>query len=817
MLGSWIRDVRYGARNLVRQPLFLVVAAGSLALGIGANTAVFSVANALLLRPLPGMANYDRAVELGRARRGSGFDTFTWPDFVDIREQTPALAEAAGYSFAILSVAQGGEGIRATGYVVTPSYFSVVGAAPPELGRYLAPDEATGFGEHPVTVVSNRFWRERLGADPDIVGTTLRLNRNPYTVVGVASNDFRGHIIGVEPDVFIPMTQFPAIGGEPVEDFSSRRASWMMAVGLLSPGATLDDLRGQLETVGARLAEAYPESNATRSFRAVPLGPIPGGGRTGIRLFVTALLGMVALILLVTCTNVAGMFLARGTAREREVAVRLALGAGRGRLIQQLTVETLLVFLIGGGLGIALGIWAVGLVRPDMLPVPITIRFDISPDYRVIGFATAVTLLTGLIFGLLPASRATRMDVAESMKEEGRGGGRRTGKMRLVFAGAQVGLSLVLLVTAGLFVRSLQRAGEIDSGFDPSGAYTTLLDLSLEGYDDDSGRQFQREMLAAFRGEEWVRAASVSTDLPLDLSSSGTIVTPEGWEATEDNPGLGTDFNRVGAGYFEALSIPLLRGRPILGTDRDGERPVVVVSDRFAEEAWPGESPLGRTVALGLGGDARKAEVVGVVADVKNQLITDAPKPFMYLPIEQAYAPNFELVIRTALPASEAIPMIRRRILDLDGSLSMGPIVSLERYTSVGVLPQRIAAGLTTGLGLLALLLSGLGIYGVVSFAVGQQRREIGIRMALGADRGVVLRRFLGSGIALALPGMVIGAGLAVFVGGLLRTLLLDLSPYDPVALGSVSSLLLAVVLLATFIPARRAAGVDPAESLRSE
>ena len=509
MMGSWVRDIRYGIRNLIKQPLFLLVAAGSLALGIGANTAVFSVANALLLRPLPGMQNFDRAVELGRGNNGSGFDTFAYPELMDIREQVPALSGVSALSFEILSIAMGGEGVRAVGFMVSPAYFTSLGVVPPELGRYFTPEEDQGFGDHPVAVVSNRFWRDRLSADPDIVGRSILINRTPFTVVGVASNDFRGHVIGVEPEVYLPIVQLPSIGGTSADQFSHRGSSWLLAVGVLAPDATLDELNSQLSTVAGRLTEEYPNFNRNRTFHAMSLGAVPGGGRAGIRLFIMALMGMVTLILLVTCTNVAGMFLARATSREREVAVRLALGAGRARLIQQLTVETLLVFVLGGGLGVALGIWAVGLIRPETLPLPIAVSFEVSPDFRVIGFATLITLATGLIFGLMPASKATSMDVAHSMKEEGRGGGRRTGRMRTIFAGAQVGLSLVLMVTAGLFVRSLQRAANIESGFNAEGAYTTFLDLSLEGYDVESGRLFQSEMLEALRGENWVKAASL--------------------------------------------------------------------------------------------------------------------------------------------------------------------------------------------------------------------------------------------------------------------------------------------------------------------
>ena len=815
MVAGWIRDLKYAARSLRAQPLFTLVAAGSLAIGIGANTAVFSVANTLLLRPLGGISNYERVVELGRLRDGSGFDTFSYPDFADLRSEIPALEAASAYALEVVSVSRDAEGVRASAFYVDAAYFEVLGATP-GTGRYFVPEEDELGGPHAVTVLSHRFWVDRFGADPAILNETVYLNREPYTVVGITPEEFRGHMVGIVPDVFVPLSQYPGITAD-FNMFESRNSSWHMVLGLLAEGATREELTLQLQGVSERLAAAYPDSNERRSFAAMALGPVPGGGRGGIRLFVTALLGMVTLILLVTCTNVAGMFLARAISREREVAVRIALGAGRRTLVQQLTIETLLVFLIGGGLGVSLGLWAVGLINADAIPSPVPLYFAVEPDRVVVGFAAGLTLLTGLVFGLLPAARATRLEVAQSMREEGRGGGRKASRLRTVFAGAQIGLSLILLVTAGLFVRSLQRAASIETGFDSSNRYVTNIDLSLEGHDDAEALAFFRELLAGVRGRNGVERASLSSDLPLDLASSGTTVLPQGWDAEADDGLLRVDMNRVSDGYFEALGIRLLSGRPIVATDREDAPRVVVVGERFVEEVFPDGQALGRTLRVGSSPDAPQWEIVGVAADVKNQQITDQGRPFVYFPLAQRFSPGVQIVIESRLPGPQAIQGLRDALIQADPNMSQGSIVSLEQYTQLGILPQRLAASLTSGLALLALLLSGLGIYGVISFAVGRQTREIGIRMALGEDRGSVTWRFLRGGVLLALPGLVIGGGLSMVVGRVLRTLLLDLSPYDPMALGVVSTLLMSTVALAAWIPARRAARVDPAESLRSD
>ena len=803
-------DLRYALRQMRRRPAFTVIAALSLAIGVGANTAIFSAINALLLRPVPGVADPERVVEVGRSNQGRGFDTFAYPDYEDLRGEVTAFDRTAAFTLNMLSFSRGEEGERVTASHVSPAYFDVMGLSP-ALGRFFTPDEDLPGSVPRVAVLSHRFWTDRLGADPDVLGSTVRLNREAFEVVGVLPEAFRGHVVAFSPDVYLPFRAISLTGGN--ENFTSRGSSWHQMVARLRPGATPAEADVQVKAVYARLAEAYPETNRHRSGSVLPLGLVPGGGRGPVRAFLGALMGLVALILLVTCTNVAGMFLARASGREREIAVRLALGSGRGRLVRQLLVEALVVFALGGAAGALLGATALGLVPLESLPLPITVRIDFAADPLVLAFALSATLGTGVLFGLLPALGATRLELVASLKDDGSARRARSSFLRRSFVAGQVGFSLVLLVGAGLFVRALQRAASVETGFDASGAYMTDVALDMEGYDEETGLAFQERLVERVAAFASVEHAALAVDLPLDLGSHGTAAYPEGWDE-EDR--VSVDFNVVSPGYFAALRIPVLSGRAIGAEDHGSSEPVAVVSREFAERVWPGEDPLGRRFGFG-GRDEVLRTVVGVVADVKNQFLTEAPKPFVYIPLAQYYRPSTYVVVRADGGIATVAPALRAAILDVDPSLSLTPVVALDRYTALGILPQRLAAGITGSLGLLALLLSGLGVYGVVAFATTRRTREIGIRMALGAGRGSVVGMVVRGGLGLALPGLVLGGAAAVGMGYLLRSFLLGLSPTDPITLGVVGSALVGVVLLASAVPARRASAVEPVEALRSE
>ena len=802
------QDVRFAFRALRQRPLFAAVAVLSVTIGIGANTTIFSAINALLLRPPPGIDDPSRVVEVGRTMDGRGNDTFSYPELLDMRQQVAQLEHLSGWRLTPFSFSLGDASERVLGMAVSHNYFSVVGVRP-ERGRFFLEEEDRTPGTHPVAVISHRMWQERFGADPDIIGRSIDLNRRAYTVVGVAPAGFGGHISAVRAEVYIPMMMAS-------QNYEERSVVWFVAVGRLAPEATLDQANAALTATFTALRDIDPERYQRRSARAVPIGALPAAGRGPATAFLSLIMGLAALILLITCANVAGMLLARAASREKEIAIRLALGSGRGRLVRQLVVESLVLFLVGGIGGVLLAVWGTGVISSIRLPVPIPLDVGLRPDALVLGFGLALALGTGIVFGLAPALQSTHPSLMAALKNESRRTGSSGSRMRRAFVMGQIGLSLLLLLSAGLFLRSLQRAASIDAGFDPVGVHMMSLNLSMDGYDEERGSVFTHTLLERVRALPRVTAASVAIDLPMDFGSHGTVAFPEGYQ--NDNPpgGLFVDFNTVSEGYFESLRIPVRRGRTFLATDREGGMPVAIVGRAFAERVWPGEEPIGKSLRFG-DVDAPLRTVVGIADDVKNQAITDTPEPFVYLPYAQNYQPSITLLVQSAGTGAGMSVTIRQAIRDIDPNLSLTQVESVADYTGLGLLPQRIAAAVTSALGVLALLLSAIGVYGIVAYMVTQQTREIGIRMALGAARRDVLALILRRGLRLAVPGLLFGLASGLALARLIRAFTLDIAPGDPATFLGVPLVLLGVVALATLLPARRASAVQPSLALRNE
>ncbi|MEJ2503537.1 MAG: ABC transporter permease [Gemmatimonadota bacterium] len=810
-MDSFRHDLRIAVRALTRRPGFTLIAALSIALAMGFNAGIFSAVNALLLRSVPGVADPDRAVEVGRTRvGGSGFDSFSYPDFLDLRAEVPELDRLVAWRMLPVSWGSDEGGERITAMIATPGYFAALGVAP-ERGRAFGPAEDRPGVSEPVAIVSHRFWRERLGGDPAVLGTALDINRSRFTVIGVAPEGMNGHFPLVDVDVWLPFSRIDL--AEPTFDPGSFRRRGSIShnvIGRLADGVSVERADAAVRAVMARLAEAYPETNAERSARVMPLGPIPGGGRSAVAGFLGALTALVALVLVVAAANVGGMLLARGAAREKEVAIRLALGSGRGRLVRQLLLEASLLFLLGAAGGLVIAYWATSLVGQVSGP-GLQITLDLAPDATVLLFAVATALATGLLFGLVPALQLTRPALVQGLKDEGRTG-RRGSRSRRVFVAVQVGLALVLVTAGGLLVRSLAEARAASAGFVPDGVHLVSLDLSLDGYSPADATVFEARMLRAIGAAPDVDAAALALDLPMDMSEFGGPVWPEGWD-DPDGRGYTVDMNVVSDGYFETLRIPILRGRGFAEADRYGSEPVAVVSERFAGDVWGDADPIGRRLRW-MSADAEERVVVGVVGEVKNQSLGESPDGMVYVPLAQEARTGVHVLARG--PGVGA-GLLRRTLLDLDPRLAVGMPQTLADITAVGLLPSRVAAWIAGLLGGLGLFLAALGIYGVVAHGVEQRRREIGVRMAVGASAGRVLRSVLGDGIRLALPGIALGGVAALAVARLIRGLLFGVSAADPANLAAVAVLITAVVGLASVIPARRAASVEPADVLRGE
>ncbi len=812
-MDSWFGEIRLALRSLRQRPLFTLIIIASLGVGLGAVTAVFSVANSLLLRSVGGVSEPDRAVEIGRTTGGRGFDTFSWPEYLAMREDASPLAAVAGWTFIPLSFGTGGEGERVNSLLVSAPYFDAVGVTP-ALGRFFAPDE-DAFDEGSVAVLSHDFWRDRFGSDPSVIGRPVSFNRHTFTVIGVAPSEFLGHSPMFSPDVYLPIGMIRVASPRfDRTELQNPRSSWFSVIGRLAPGATIEQADAAVKAAVARFAPPEADPGRIRSARVVPLGPVPGFGRAAVTAFLALMLGVAMLVMVIACANVAGMLTARASARDREMAIRLALGSGRARLVRQLLTEGLVLFAAGGLVAIALAYWGGAVLNSIHLPIPIPLRIDFSPDTVVLGAGLAMALVTGLVFGLAPALQAGRGGSMVALRRDAARPGSRGSRARRLFLGAQLALSVVLLVSAGLFLRSLQRAAGTHIGFDPANVETLMLDLSLEGYDAGGGAAFQSRMVERLRALPGVTAAALATDLPLDLGAMGQPVVAESGPASGEQ-GMGSDFNRVSADYFRALRIAVLEGRAFGPGDVAGTEPVAVVSRTLAERVWPGESAVGKRIRM-VDQPDRWRTVVGVVDDVKNQMLSEATEPMYYTPLAQDYDPAVS-VIAQGRGGPELGHDMEAAIRELDPEISLTPPQSLEAVTAIGLLPQRIGAGVTSGLGVLALLLSTLGVYGVIAFTVAQRTFEIGVRAALGARRGDIIGLVLGGAFRLALPGLAIGVLAAFALGHAMRSFILGVAPADPVTFIGMPALLLLAVGLASLIPARRAAAVPPMTALRTE
>lgn len=813
-MDALIKDLKFAMRRLIRTPGFTFIAVLSLALGIGANTAIFSLVNTVLFRSLP-ISDPDEVYSIGVYGPNETALTFSYPNYVDFRERNQVLSGIAVHRFAPVSLSRDGQNERVWSYLVSGEYFEMLGIRA-DRGRLIGPQDNLNRLAHPVAVISYSSWQKRFGGDPSIVGRDVLINGKNFKIIGVAQEGFRGTEMIFTPEIWVPMMMLAWI--EPGAKWLDNRDTMnIFATGRLKPGVSKEQAEASLNLLAGQLARQYPDSNEGQTIRLIRPGFIIGFLRDGIVQFSIVLMVTVGLVLLIACTNLAGLLLARASDRRKEIAIRLAIGAGRGRLIRQLLTESILLALIGGVFGIFLAIWIIDLVIAFKPPVDFPLTFDLMIDWRVMIFALLVSAATGIVFGLIPALQATRPEVVPALKDETRTGGYRRSILRNGLVVAQIAFSLVLLIAAGLVLRALQEVNKVDPGFRTGNGLVMSFNTALQGYDDDQSMQFNRQLLERVSALPGIDGASLTDWLPLTLNISNTGVYVEG-RPVERGANVPTSYLcSIGLGYFRTMGIPLQAGRDFADSDTKDSTRVVVVNRTFAERFFGGADPaqnaLNRRFSTGLNGP--KFQIVGVVGNGKYFNLGEDPQPFMFFPLAQSQSDNMTMVLRTKGDPAGMAGAVRGVFTQLDPNLPVYDIMTMDEHMGFSLFPARVAGALLGAFGLLALTLAAIGIYGVMAYSVSQRTREIGIRMALGAGRGEVLRLVLRQGILLTLLGLSIGLALALAATRLMSSVLYGVSATDLIAYAGVSFFLLVVVLIAILIPARRASQVDPMIALR--
>jgi predicted permease len=824
-MSTLVQDLRYAVRTLGKSPTVSLFAVLSLALGIGANAAIFSVVDAFLWRPFP-VRDPGSLVTLNSTdEKNPGFLPMSRLNFEDFRDKkSDVFSGVAAVSFATADVTLNNSTTRSPILIATGNYFDVMGVSP-MVGAGFRADQDEPLGGHPVVMLGHGYWKRQFGSDRGVVGRTLTVNRMPYTIVGVLPESFTGTFPGFVPDLWVPYGMRLQI--QPALAFltENRRGMWLAVVGRLRPGMTVPRAESILKTFAANLEKEYPEANKGRSIALQTLAEAranpTGAANNPLPRIAALLLVAVGVILLIACANVANLLLARASTRRKEIAVRIALGASRWRLLRQLLTESLLLALAGGAGGLLLASWFTRLLMSLQPPGPFPFLLGAHVDPRVILFTFAVATLTGLIFGTAPALQASRPEVSGTLKEGGRGSeaGARAGVRRTLVV-AEVALASLTLTATGLLVRSLKEATAIDPGFRPEKVVTLNLDVSLQGYDDARGAQFYRQLMDRVRGLSGIRSATLASRLPLAFGLLRTLHV-EGEVPSEKERGVLVDVATVDAAYFSTLEIPLVAGRAFGREDVENSPPVVIVNQTLAKRFFPGREAVGRTVrfpaATGDGQLTPPMRIVGIARDSKYVTLGEAPIPFVYLPLRQDYTPAMTLLVRTERDPSGVLPQIRREVAALDPGLPIFNVQPLTAQIEGALFLSRVGAYLLAAFGALALLLTTVGTYGVITYTVARRIPEIGLRMALGAGPARIIAMVLGNGMSLVAMGLGIGLAAAMALGRSLTPILFGVKASDPLTFGAIALLLGGVALLACYVPARRAAGVSPTVALRQE
>ena len=804
-----LKDLRYAFRSLVKRPGFTIVAILTLALGIGINTTVFSLANSVFLRQLP-VAAPQNLVWIFSDRDNPS----SYPDYLDYQQQTELFDGVMAYEWVGLNLGSNGQSERVEGTLVSGNYFDVLGVKA-ELGRTFLPDE----DKAPVAVISHNVWQRRFNSDAGVVGKSMVLNGVQFTIVGVAPRDFVGAEEAFPRQVWIPLMMRASVRPGPALD--NRNVRNLDVIARLKHGITLRQAQAGMNVVASRLAQSYPESN--RNFQIALY--TAGNGRPAFRAMLKPvtqiLLGVVGLILLITCANVANLLLARAARRRKEVAIRLTLGATRTRLIRQLLTESILLAIAGGLAGLILNLWLVNVLTALKPAVPLPVNVEFHTDWRVLSFTLLLSVLAGIIFGLVPALQASRHDLVPALKDHSQqlGDRRRMFSLRNALVIGQVALSIVVLIGAGLFLRSLNHARAINPGFDAEHILTLSFNTAAQKYDATKAEQFYQQLSNRVQALPGVQSVSLAQSAPLSFFYSPAFSSPVFVEGHEPAQGENPPFvgnNTVGPSFFRTLGVPLLSGREFTDRDREGAPRVAIVNETLVRGFFPNANPIGQRLRV-LSRQPSTWEIIGVVKDSKYRSLGEDSTPYIFLPYLQNPQPVMALHVQTSGNPKELAAAVRREVQALDPNLPAFNVMPLADNIDISLFPARFGAMLLGVFGFLALLIASIGIYGVMSYGVSERTQEMGIRMALGARGSDVLRLVISQGMWLALIGVTIGAGLALAVTRVVKSYLYDVSVTDPLTFIGIALLLIGVALLACYVPARRATKVDPLEALRYE
>ena len=810
-------------RLLARTPLFTLTAIASLAIGIGANTAIFTAANALLFAPTAGIREMNRLVDIGRTTQGRGFDTVSFGTYADLRDRIKTTGSPFEGVYATrlepvpLSFGTSDGAERIYGEQVTPSYFEVLGVQPAAGVVFLTGEEDIAKPLRKV-VLSHAFWQSHFAGRADVVGQSMTLNGETFTVVGIGPRGFTGSTI-LSSDLWIPSTA-QSRGLATPETLRGRENNWLIMAGRLKPGASLAQAQAFLDAFVADLQRQHAEIYARIGLKATPASRVPGYGSEFVAPFLAVLMGVAGLVLLVTCANLAGLLLARAAGRSREVAVRLALGASRRALVTMLMSEALALSAFGALAAVALGWSITRLMSSALTGLPVPVAIDLALDWRVLAFTAFVALVTTCITGLAPALQSSKANLVSDLKSDASAPRRQ--RLRHIFITAQLAFCLVLIVVAGLFLRALSTATRVDPGMDVARVEVVNLDLTFGDYPEANWPEVAESLRARLAAMPGVERAGIARMVPLDGGGLGLgALRKRGTTGPESN--IDTDWNVVSPDYFASLGIPMVAGRTFNQADRLNAPLVAIINERLARALYPDGQALGQQLENGSFRPGQESSIttitiVGIARDTKYRWLGERPAPFIYVPYAQQPTREINVLLRRADGFTAPLESsVRQTLKSFDANLPLVQMRSLQNVADLGLLPQRLAASVAGSLGLVALLLAGIGVYGVTAFAVASRTKEIGVRIALGADRARVMRMVLWQGARLAIIGGTIGLALALAASQVVTSLLFGVSPVDPATYAITIGALAAVTLAATFVPARRAASVDPLVSLRAE